>query len=384
MTFTISARNVNDALPQGIALLREYGIREDSRNGPVLRLPRPCVTTLGRPQERVLLDPVRDANPFFHIVEAAWMIAGRNTLKDLTPYVPGMANYSDDGGKTQPAAYGKRWRDHFPGIGDEYGYFPEVDQINWAIKRLRADLTDRRVVINMWDPGVDIPTADANGRDVPCNLTMIPWVMDGSLHLTVFNRSHDIVWGLFGANAVHFSVALEYMAGRLNNMPVGTLTFFSNNFHAYDSTMPEEGRPRPGDRNGWFSDPYQARKAADPVMLYPLYDSWELGFPHWQGPEALADEYREKQLQQDLLIFFDHGWREAATKARWPWMRQVLCPMAAAHAHFKGMVGEDRYLGALEILEQCQAQDWRLSAQQWVRRRHERWRRATDDGASHE
>ena len=99
---TINARNAQQALPKGLYLLTKQGVREQSRAGEVLRFPGPVVTVLEKPQERVIFHPWRDANPFFHIVEAAWMLAGRDDLASLTPYVKKMAEFSDDGGVTQP------------------------------------------------------------------------------------------------------------------------------------------------------------------------------------------------------------------------------------------------------------------------------------------
>jgi hypothetical protein len=57
----INARNVNDALPAGIAYLLEHGVREESRAGPVLVSPTPVTTVYERPQERVLFSPARNA-----------------------------------------------------------------------------------------------------------------------------------------------------------------------------------------------------------------------------------------------------------------------------------------------------------------------------------
>jgi hypothetical protein len=210
----------------------------------------------------------------------------------------------------------------------------------------------------MWDPAVDMVAADAGGADVPCNLTMLPWVSDNRLHLTVFNRSHDIVWGAYGANAVHFSFVLEYLAARIG-LPVGTMTFVSNNYHAYVETMPEV----PDHALGWV-DPYQMATGCVP---WPLFGGWDE-----------EDPRRERLLQEDLRVLFEHGPREAATKARWPYLRQVAAPMMLAHEHWRRGRGEDRYLGALSILQQVQATDWRLAATMWVERRYARWRAAAD------
>jgi hypothetical protein len=88
-------------------------------------------------------------------------------------------------------------------------------------------------------------------------------------------------------------------------------------------------------------------------------------------------------MQEDLRIFFDHGPFEAAIKARWPYLRQVAVPLALAHKHYRGVRGPDRFTGALEILSQVEALDWRRAAQDWVLRRQANWLRAQDDGVSH-
>jgi hypothetical protein len=357
----IDARNVNYAISQGVTLIHQLGVPEPSRAGDVLRMPAPVATIYTNPNERVLFHPWRDANPFFHLVEAIWMLAGRDDLKQLTPYVKRMELFSDDGGVTQPAAYGARWRNHrFEGLG-------WTDQLNWAVKRLRDNPNDRRVVIQMWDPFTDVAATNRDSKDVPCNLTALPWVGNGKLHLTVFNRSNDMIWGAYGANAVHFSVMLEYLACRLG-LEVGTYTQISNNFHAY---VENAGDPLACWTN-WPGgvDPY-AYGTVKPMGLFE-------GFQ-----EHSSDAVRERILQDDLKVFFTYGWQDSATKARWPFLSKVVVPMAAAHQHWKTKRGRDRYEGALEILDQVQASDWRLAAKEWIMRRYRKWEQAADDGVQH-
>ena len=50
--------------------------------------------------------------------------------------------------------------------------------------------------------------------------------------MTVSNRSNDIIWGTFGANAVHMSMLHEYVASALM-LHVGKYTQISDSFHAY-------------------------------------------------------------------------------------------------------------------------------------------------------
>ena len=66
----IDATNVNQAYEKGVAYLIDEGVKEDSRNGPVVVAPGPVLTRYTHPTQRVLFSPLRDANPFFHIMEA--------------------------------------------------------------------------------------------------------------------------------------------------------------------------------------------------------------------------------------------------------------------------------------------------------------------------
>lgn len=358
----LEARNVNYALAQGVDFIHRAGQPEPSRAGDVLRVPYPVTTVYESPVERVCLHPWRDANPFFHLVEAMWMLAGRNDLKPLTNLVSTFANYSDDG-VTVPGAYGERWRewevpllesDGGKPTGDSYFW---VDQLTWVVSRLRANPKDRRVVIQMWDPAVDIARVELDGKDVPCNLTVLPFVVDGALNITVFCRSNDMVWGAYGANAVQFSFLLEYLAARIG-LRVGRYYQVSNNFHAYVETA---GDPLACWPVAWAGvDPY-ARGEIAPRAL-------DHGFP-------LVDDRNERWLREDLKVFFEHGPVETITKARWPFLRDIVAPMALAHQHWKKTRGEDRFVGALEILEQLPStNDWRRAGAEWISRRYDRWK----------
>lgn len=354
----LEARNVNYALAQGVDFIHREGQREPSRAGDVLRSLVPVTTVYERPAERVCLLPWRDANPFFHLIEAMWMIAGRSDLKPLKELVASFGNYSDDG-KVIPGAYGERWRDWFldGGAAHDGTFPPTFDQLDWIVKRLRANPRDRRTVIQIWDASVDPGRADANSKDVPCNLTVLPFETNGALNLTVFNRSNDMIWGAYGANAVQFSILLEYLAARIG-LRVGRYYQVSNNFHAYVETAGDPGASWPV--NWGPVDPY-ARGELIPFSLAN-------GFP-------LTDDRNERILREDLAIFFEHGPVEAVTKARWPFLREIVAPMALAHRHWKRTKGEDRYSGALEILDRLPpANDWRRAGQEWIQRRYDRWR----------
>ena len=90
--------------------LESCGIWQESRSGKVIEYPEPVMTTYKRPEERVLFYPSRDANPFFHLFEALWMLAGKNDLEYVSRFNSRMKDFSDDG-KILNGAYGHRWRE---------------------------------------------------------------------------------------------------------------------------------------------------------------------------------------------------------------------------------------------------------------------------------
>ena len=74
----INAVNVNDALMRGIDLFKSpinYRTQE-SRNGQTMECRTPVTTVYNKPWQRVLFKTERDANPFFHLYESIWMLAG--------------------------------------------------------------------------------------------------------------------------------------------------------------------------------------------------------------------------------------------------------------------------------------------------------------------
>lgn len=340
----LRVKNVNEALPKGIQLIWDHGEKRDSRNGSVFVMPEPVTTVYANPAERVLMNPVRDANPFFHLFESLWMLGGKNDLEYVVQFAGNMRNYSDDG-KVMWGAYGWRWR----------SFFNATDQLSWAINRLKKDPTDRRVVVQMWSADEDTGVADNGGKDVPCNLTLHFQVnINGQLDMTVFCRSNDIIWGAYGANAVHFSILLEYVAAKVG-CPMGRYWQVSDNYHAYAELyekMAEHYRPD-----------YQPEIGIDPYLIglqpFPLVTKPDT----WDG---------------DLMMFLEDP---TAIGFRDPFFRKIAVPMFMAHRHYRDNEGAERYEGAREILNQMPVSiDWKMASLDWIDRREANWRKAADDG----
>lgn len=345
----IRARNVHQALPEGLHQIANDGVPRESRNGPVIVFPEPVTTVYERPAERVMFWPAREANPFFHFFESLWMLRGRNDVEFVARFVDRMRSFSDDG-LTFHGAYGFRWRYHF-------GF----DQLPGIIRALRKDPTDRRQVLSMWDTRADLGRI---GKDLPCNLQAIFQVThDGQLDMTVTNRSNDMILGAYGANAVHFSYLHEYMA-RSVGVAQGIYRQVSANLHCYvdaqfervknslldvlDPNLPAEMR--------WAGlCPYEDG-AVEP---FPLI---QIDLPDWEG---------------DLDMFLDNpgtiGFRD-------PFFKKVAVPLWNAHAAYKSVTGVRKFDEARSQLERCQATDWQMAAREWIDRRQEVFLRAQDDG----
>lgn len=328
----IHARNVHEALPEGCRLLLNSGVERTSRAGPVRGLLAPLTTAYRLPQERVVFHPERDANPFLHFFEALWMLAGRDDLDWMSVFGKQLASFSDDG-KTLRAAYGRRWR----------GWFG-VDQILRVGRALRENPECRRQVIAMWDPSKDL---GAVSKDLPCNTHAYFQVVSGRVDMMICNRSNDLIWGAYGANAVHMSFLQELVA-LLAGLPVGTYYQTSFNTHYYTqlhepmvqklaAIAPEMGRP-----------PRECPYAAQVVRPTPL------GAGGATGNEFLADlsAFMEKPTDCEGLCDF---------------FVRVAAPLFRAHSIYKHKLGARG--DALAALEDCAASDWRLACQEWINRR---------------
>lgn len=350
----ISVRNVQAALPAGLDYLDKCGVKRESRYGDVIVSPCPVTTHYWNPRERVIFWAERDANPFFHLFESLWMLAGRNDVAYLTQFVKRMKEFSDDG-VIFHGAYGHRWQNHFlmkdpeqPGMNDVPRPEMSIDQVATIIKMLKNNPDERRCVLQMWDAEVDL---GRDGKDLPCNTQAYFLVNDGKLDMTVCNRSNDMIWGAYGANAVHFSFLQEYMAAGIG-VPVGGYWQMSNNFHVYDTEDLAKVRPlidqAPDPFRSQVNDPYQAHK----IEPFPLV-STPLG-----------------EWQQDLGMFLDEG---VVIGLRDPFFRKVATPMYMAHRALKEGDAPARFELALEIIQNCRSEDWRMASEQWILRRWSNW-----------
>jgi thymidylate synthase len=344
----------------------------ESRNGPVLRFTVPVITSWICPDQRVSFWDKRDANPFFHYMEAIWMLAGRDDVAFPSYFAKQIKQFSDDG-ETLNGAYGYRWRNFF-----DNGNF---DQLEDAIAQLKANPSSRRVILQMWHAVADPQSAAEGSKDVPCNISVMFDAVNGKLNMTVVCRSNDIIWGATGANVVHFSILHEYVSAAAG-LRAGTYHQVSNNLHVYtefpvskplleatDDPTPEELR---GDYPGEALDLYAARENG--LFPMPLFrsnevvdaDEFDDVLLDTDFLDAIREEFDEDSVsrQQNIQAYIDALKEMAITGAGWRQHANVMQAAFIMHREL-GQTSE-----AIEYLKEANiGPDWKLACVNWLQRR---------------
>jgi hypothetical protein len=263
----------------------------------------------------VLFDPIRDANPFFHFMEAIWMLAGDQNVAFPAKYASQIKQYSDDGVLLN-GAYGWRWRKLF-----------DFDQIEEVVDKFKRDPNTRRAVISMYDPDFD---GQYFGKDLPCNTHLYFRNASGRLDMTVCNRSNDLVWGMLGSNIVTFSVLQEYIANSIG-MPVGALHQFTNNLHVYE-----------GWEDRYFAVPDLWYGSQGHIPRIPFSEESLI----WQEAEAFVEDGPIPEINCSILT-------------------RVASPMW--HAWEAHKEGDDPL--AFHYCSSIYNEDWKRACTQWLERR---------------
>mgnify|MGYP003663928461 FL=1 len=328
----LSVRNVEEALIKGTRIVINQGHPRDSRNGPVMVMPDPHTTVYSLPKERVMFLPERDCNPFFHFMECLWMMSGRRDVAWISQFSANIGNYTDDGINFH-GAYGYRWRNHFE-VEDGV-----LDQLATIAALLKQNPDDRRTVLQMWNASDDL---GLEGKDFPCNLIITFRINPtGELDMTVFNRSNDMVWGAYGANAVHMSFMQEVMASWIG-VPVGRYWQISTNFHAYMNTLE---KVKPLLILDEMTSPYSTGEVEPFQIVNTDIDVWH----------------------SELSMFMDEG--ANAMGYTDPFFKKVAVPMLLAWQNWKNKDDPSRVETAVAHAGNIAATDWRKACVEWLERR---------------
>jgi len=323
----VNTRNPDEGLQEVAKHLLVHGFTRNSRNGTVLAYGEPVMTEVTHPTERAVLWAKRDANPFFHVMEALWMLHGGQDVAFVKEFNSKIVNYSDDGA-TFNGAYGHRWRHHFG-----------KDQLKLIVAALKKDPQCRRQVLSMWDGHRDL---GLQSKDLPCNTHAYVQIdaMD-KLALTMCNRSNDLVWGAFGANVVHFTFLQEYLASALGK-EMAPYRSMSANLHCYLDI--HEGLLRDLASRDLVPSTYRSMEERErcPLMSLPV-NRW----------------------QRELDMFM----ADTETSFDDPFFTTVAVPMRNAWRAFKNKADPQRVDAALEHVKDIGTWDWNAACATWLHRR---------------
>lgn len=336
-------RNHNQLAPLVYHDLAQQGIAMDSRNGPVLRLPGVTTLYVTRPWERVNFSPVRDANPFFHLMEAVAMLGSFNNVRFMSYFAKNMGAYSDDGERYN-AFYGERLR-------STWG-----DQLAAIVTELRANPQSRQCVAQIWDPA----DLTKHTKDKACNTQLMFSINHlGQLEMTSINRSNDAVWGILsGANVVHLSFFQELVALGVG-VPMGPWTHVSNNLHVYTSSCAG-------------AEMWQQLSVLE--ENYDMYDQMDFErVPLFKEPRHLHLFYAavdiflrqaEQAIAQKVPLIFDPTTATYLIE-NFPFLAQTAIPVFNCW-HLRKL---GRHEDALVALHTIQSHDWALACVGWLERR---------------
>lgn len=169
--------------------------------------------TIENSSEKVITTPWRKFNNDYAAYEWDWYLKG-------------------DRDATEIAKRAKMWEQMFvegtTEINSNYGWFWNYNnQLSRVIEELRERPQSRRAIVIHYH----LDELDRYKYDTPCNDALNFYIQNGKLHLTVFARSIDCVYG-FCNDQYTFANLMEYV-GKDLGIEIGQMHWFITNMHIY-------------------------------------------------------------------------------------------------------------------------------------------------------
>ncbi|EET49097.1 thymidylate synthase [Thalassobium sp. R2A62] len=210
-----------------LATILETGIRSSDRTGTG------TISCFGMQQRYAMADgfplvTTKKLHLRSIIHELLWFLSGDTNIKYLKDNgVSIWDEWADENGDLGPV-YGRQWR-QFPRI-DPQGGIASVDQITDLVDAIRATPDSRRLIVSAWNPG-DVPDMALP----PCHTLWQVRILDGKLHLQLYQRSADMFLG------VPFNIAsyalLQLMLAHVTGYEVGDFVHTLGDAHIYSNHM---------------------------------------------------------------------------------------------------------------------------------------------------
>ncbi len=156
------------------------------------------------------------------IIELLWFLRGDTNIKWLKDQkVSIWDEWADANGDLGPV-YGKQWRAWSASENRE------IDQIASLVELIRKDPNSRRQIVSAWNVG-----ELSEMKLAPCHCLFQTAVMDGKLHLQLYQRSCDVFLG------VPFNIAsyalLQTMLAQQCDLEVGDFVWTGGDVHIYQN-----------------------------------------------------------------------------------------------------------------------------------------------------
>ena len=167
------------------------------------------------------------------IYELLWFLSGETNIAYLKENgVSIWDEWADENGDLGPV-YGQQWR-RFPALEptDDPELFRkrEADQIADLVQAIKATPDSRRLIVSAWNPG-DVPDMALP----PCHTLWQVRVLEGKLHLQLYQRSADMFLG------VPFNIAsyalLQCMLAHVTGLKPGTFVHTMGDAHIYQNHL---------------------------------------------------------------------------------------------------------------------------------------------------
>ena len=169
--------------------------------------------TVQDPLDKVIKTPERKFNQDYAEYEWCWYQNGNRDASEI-------------------AERAKIWKQMMiPGtneVNSNYGYFWNYNnQLVKVIDELKRNKETRRAIVVHYI----LHEIDRYKYDTPCNDVLNFYIKDDQLHLTVFARSIDLVFG-FCNDQYTFAKLMEHVSQKID-YPVGQMHWFITNLHIY-------------------------------------------------------------------------------------------------------------------------------------------------------
>ena len=163
------------------------------------------------------------------IYELLWFLKGDTNVGYLRDNrVSIWDEWADENGDLGPV-YGKQWRDWATADGRH------VDQIAELIRQIRDDPFSRRQIVSAWNVG-ELPAM----KLAPCHCLFQTAVIDGKLHLQLYQRSCDVFLGV-PFNIASYALLLAMLAHQCDLQP-GEFVWTGGDVHLYSNHLDQARR----------------------------------------------------------------------------------------------------------------------------------------------